>query len=722
MPVPPRTSHVSLCGSAKLERVTCFAVTFLAVLLIGTSAQAAQIDIPGPPGSGAFGNSVAVLPNGNFVVTDPNGPTSNIGAVYLYGPSGALISSFTGSAADDHVGIGGIHVLPSGNFVVLSPQWHDYAGAVTWVNGTTGLSGIVSVTNSLIGPAPGDQVGGFGIVVLSNGNYVVRSPNCDNGTSDDAGAATWVNGSTGLSGAVSAGNSLVGVSTDDRIGESVVALSNGNYVVPSRNWDNGVLQDAGAATWANGSTGRSGAVSVANSLVGTALSERVGVGVVALSNGNYVVLSPFWNGSKGAATWANGISGFAGTISSANSLTGTTAEDRVGLFVTALSNGNYVVGSPTWRNATSSSAGAATWANGNTGLSGVVSAGNSLVGISTGDRVGDSIVALSNGNYVVASQNWDNNTTADVGAVTWASGSTGSSGLVNPANSLIGTTANDFVGGDGVSAGLGGVTALRNGNYVVGSPRWRNAAFGVSGAGAATWGNGDVGVSGSISSANSLVGNNVDDNVGMRITALSNGNYVVTSNNPHSGPGPNAGAVTWADGSAGFSGFVSVANSLGGSAANDAIGSSGVVALSNGNYVVGSPGWDGANMNVGAVTWANGRTGRSGVITATNSLVGTFNDGVGSAVTALGNGSYVVTSSYWHNGAIRTGAVSLGRGNGGLVGSILSTNSVIGTVAEGGPSMTFAYDATRDQLIVGQPAGNLVSLFRTDSLFASGFE
>ena len=31
-----------------------------------------SIDIAGPEGSGAFGADVLVLPNGNFVVTDPN--------------------------------------------------------------------------------------------------------------------------------------------------------------------------------------------------------------------------------------------------------------------------------------------------------------------------------------------------------------------------------------------------------------------------------------------------------------------------------------------------------------------------------------------------------------------------------------------------------------------------------------------------------------------------
>ncbi len=41
------------------------------------------------------------------------------------------------------------------------------------------------------------------------------------------------------------------------------------------------------------------------------------------------------------------------------------------------------------------------------------------------------------------------------------------------------------------------------------------------------------------------------------------------------------------------------------------------MALTNGNYVVASENWNG---NRGAVTWGNGTSGSSGVVTTTNSL------------------------------------------------------------------------------------------------------
>ena len=56
------------------------------------------------------------------------------------------------------------------------------------------------------------------MTVLSNGNYVVRSPDWDNGAAADAGAVTWGSGTTGITGTVSAANSLVGSTAGDQVG------------------------------------------------------------------------------------------------------------------------------------------------------------------------------------------------------------------------------------------------------------------------------------------------------------------------------------------------------------------------------------------------------------------------------------------------------------------------------------------------------------------------
>ena len=52
-----------------------------------------------------------------------------------------------------------------------------------------------------------------------------------------------------------------------------MALSNGNYVVRSAYWDNGAATNAGAVTWGSGTTGVSGVVSSSNSLVGSTSND-----------------------------------------------------------------------------------------------------------------------------------------------------------------------------------------------------------------------------------------------------------------------------------------------------------------------------------------------------------------------------------------------------------------------------------------------------------------
>ncbi|MDR3388332.1 MAG: hypothetical protein P4L92_14885 [Rudaea sp.] len=702
------------------------------LLIVGTvlaapPAGARQIDIQGPAGSGAFGTSVTELPNGNFVVTDPNasiGSVSKVGAVYLYSPIPALISTLTGSSINDNVGSGGVVVIGDGNFVVRSPAWNNIgaaaAGAVTWVNGTTGLSGVVSASNSLIGTTAGDQIGQYDVMALSNGNFVVASPNWNNGViGANVGAATWGNGSSGITGPVSPSNSLFGTTVADHVGFPF-ALRNGNYVVASRDWNNGVANsNVGAATWGNGSTGITGPVTTSNSLVGTAAGDQIGqYGITALSNGNYVVDSGSWNngqanGMFGAATWGNGSSGITGPVSPSNSLVGTTVGDQVGLEVTSLSNGNYVVASIYWHYYF----GAATWGNGSSGITGPVTASNSLVGTTADDYVGDGVIALSNGNYVVVSWDWNNGASGNhYGAATWGNGSTGIAGPVTVSNSLFGTTANDYVGN-------GGNVALRNGDYVIASHTWNNYF------GAATWGNGSTGITGPVTTSNSLVGTTTGDDVGDSVTALTNGNYVVFSPDWNNGiANSNVGAATWGNGNSGITGPVTVSNSLYGTTAGDNVGLGPPTGLSNGalddgNYVVISSNWNDnvASSHVGAATWGNGMSGIAGPVAAGNSLVGTA---AGDQVSRYGpfpmsDGNYVLATDTWSG---NRGAITLGNGTFRLKGTIQAWNSVLGTAANGGALMSHAYDPGHQVLIVGRPADNIVSLFTMDQIFADNFE
>ena len=75
----------------------------------------------------------------------------------------------------------------------------------------------------------------------------------------------------------------------------------------------------------------------------------------ALRDGNFVVCSPFWqlsaNIDVGAVTWVSASASATGLLSGANSLIGGTQDDRVGSNgVAVLTNGNFVVGSPSVAN------------------------------------------------------------------------------------------------------------------------------------------------------------------------------------------------------------------------------------------------------------------------------------------------------------------------------------------------------------------------------------
>lgn len=645
-------------------------IAFVAFFHSANAQILSRVDIPGPAGSGEFGKNVTILPNGNFVIVDSSYDApgaGDVGAVYLYdGGTLALISQLTGSTA-------------------------------------------------------GDQVGSGGVTVLTNSNFVVRSPFWINGAAANAGAATWVHGTLGLNGEVSASNSLVGSTTDDYVSQDgVTALSNGNYVVASSLWDNGLALSVGAVTWGNGTTGTFGAVSTSNSLIGGTTADQVGShGITALPNGNYVVSSRFWrNGglaNAGAATWVNGGGPFVAQVSASNSLVGASIIDSVGSDgITVLPSGNYVVRSSFWDNGGVGDAGAFTWVDSETGLpNGPISSANSMVGDTLNDQIGaTSLVVLSNGNFVVTSLGWSDGASA-LGAVTWGSGTTATTGVVSSANSLVGVTAADQVGN-------GGVFALSNGNYVVSSPVF-DPGGAISDAGAATLGNGETGTFGEVATSNSLVGSSPNDQVGSGgIVALTNGNFVVISPNwDDSLSTDDVGAVTWVNGDSGLAASVSSSNSLVGSTLNDQVGSNGVIPLPGGNYVIHSPAWDNQApfaTGAGAVTWGNGAGGTVGAVSGANSLVGdTHDDQLGTLQSVvLSNGNYVTRSPNWRNGAsLPYGAATWANGDSGVSGTINSSNSLIGQASGDNVGQTVAA-LTNGNYVVGSP------LWQSGGLMASG--
>ncbi|MGG7666153.1 T9SS type A sorting domain-containing protein [Dyadobacter sp. BHUBP1] len=571
----------------------------------------------------------------NGAITDVGAVTWVNGVTGLNGvvnPANSLI----GNVASDVVGTNGITVLPNGNYLVksysLKAPGKLAVGAVTWCNGNTGLTGNVSTANSLVGANQGDALGYLDILVLSNSNYVVPCPGWDSPTHQDVGAVIWGNGSTGVSGVVSAANALTGSHSGDRIGDGygLTGLTNGNYIVRSPEWDNGNIQNAGAATFCNGSTGLTGVVSAANSLVGTEAEHRVGSGATALLNGNYVVSSPSWSnaatGAFGAVTWGNGVTGITGVITETNSLYGSRRGDTGGAI--ALSNGNYVVNSPIWtRDSIIYGAGAITWADGTTGITGRISASNSLIGRDSLDNIGlRGVFPLSNGHYVVASPFWSNNGKRYVGAVTWCDGFTGRIGDVTDMNSFVGTKESEQVGNVKV-------TPLANGNYVIQSSF--TEINGIDRAGAVTWADGSKEFVDTLSATNSLFGSHAVDLIGRTVRPLANGNYLILSDIWDNGNTMDAGAVTWASGTSVITGEVNSANSLVGTKDGGKLGQYGMVeTLPGGDYFVkttwnnvGAITWgNGATGTTGEVNDCNSYIGAgNGVYNPTHGYLVTVN-------------------------------------------------------------------------------------------------
>ncbi|MDG1390125.1 MAG: hypothetical protein P8P79_16930 [Halioglobus sp.] len=683
--------------------------------------------------------------------------TENVGAIFVYnGETDQLISTQTGKSAGDHHGVH-IVPLGNGNFVLASP-FFDHgdladAGAVTLVDGSQAATRSTSVANSLVGTAENQHLGAstdvtvHDVWVLRNSNYVVTNPSWGNTGVAGPGAVTWGSGTSGVSGEISSSNSLIGTTPGDFDNVRVWALRSGNYVVTSPQWDNGEIIDAGAATWADGYSGVVGQISVEKSLIGTFEDEQVGTHLTLLRNGNYVIQNGDYADEIGgncnncvlSATWANEYRGIAGPVSSANSLMSTGSNSAMS--VLRLLNGNYVVSRPGWNRGDAKAAGAVTWGDGMGGLAGEVSVENSLVGTHENDQVGDYMTALRNGNFVVLSQRWN----GGIGAATWGDGSAPLVGDVSPVNSLTGppeyaegigqwdatplSNGNFLVSSNlrtqadgleraqncgmitwanGASGAMGQrsvdnsfsapdedcfVLTLANGNYVIYQPGW-SEADGAPRVGAATWADGNIGIVGSATTLNSLVGRHDWDFKTGSLIASDTGNYVVSNPLWDADDAVDAGAVTWVNGATGLVGEVTPENSLVGRVEGDCVGGNvprcndteafnagGVSFLRSGNLVVSSPFWNADDIvNAGAVTWVNGDIGITGPVTAQNSLIGgSAEDRVGERTDHFRDGNYIVLSGRWNSDTLTdAGAATWVDGAVGIVGNVSSNNSLTG--------------------------------------------
>jgi hypothetical protein len=426
--------------------------------------------------------AVVALGSGHYVVASDRwdrGAIENAGAVTWARGDGSTVgeispaNSLVGVTTGDYVGAI-VQALANDHYIVQSPYFDHggvgNVGAVTWGDGTATTSAEVGPANSLVGSSEYDVVGLLA-AVLSNGNYVVASPVWDLGTIQNVGAVTWRDGSGPAPGIVSPANSLVGSSVDDSVGWfvtigisalGVVPLANGNYVVASPSWDDGAVRDVGAATWGSGSGGLVGPVSAANSLIGGARDDAIAQYIVTLPDGDYVLGSPFWSESRGAATWGSGSGGSTGIVDATNSLVGSTVDDLVtasGIY--PLVDGDYVVGASRWNREGAPFAGAVARGRGDGSSVGPIGPSNAVVGVQGNDRVGlGGVFALPDGGFLIRS-----GLASGFGAIT----RTGfpvrpGPSHVEAANSLSGRTETDRIGGLGPAVQSDGAIILYTAN------------------------------------------------------------------------------------------------------------------------------------------------------------------------------------------------------------------------------------------------------------------
>lgn len=647
---------------------------------------------------------------GNFVVLSPNALGTR-GAITFglqstgFATNAGPVSSSTslvGTSIGDQVGNGGIQPIDPFNpsqssYLIVSPTFNSGGGAVTWANGSAPITGTIdgatSGGNSIYG-APGDGIGSGGISTLNNYHFVVLSPDATNGSAANAGAVTFGRYDTGFAvpGLVSPSNSLMGTNSGDRIGSGgIEALYNfadftqSNYLILSPQYNS----SGGAVTWASGTLDIRGEIASeihGNSVFG-APGDIVGSSGVAInfSNYNFVVLSPSALSGAGAATFGLQASGFAspGPVSSSNSLVGSSSTDNISNNgVQFLANDLYAVRSPNWN----FNAGAISWGNSTTGLVGVVGASNSLIGANAGDGVGlSSINSFGAGSYI-RTLGWNGNRSA----VTYIDTTNPVKGMVSSSNSLVGSTPGDNLGSDDIDF-------LGNNKIAVLSRFWDNGA--AVNAGAVTIVDATAplsGFTGVVSGANSFVGSMTNDFVGLGgVSQVSGGLWAVRSSSWHNGAAANAGAVTWVDTLAAgpFAGPVSTSNSLVGSNTNDFVGSGTSFTQGDGYLLVRNGNW---SSNRGAVTWMTAAAPLTGAISSANSLVGAnSNDFIGNGgILAnssfyLANGDYVVVSPNFASGS---GAYTIGSAAGGITGIVSGNNSQVGL---GAPFPTFVNDRSR---------------------------
>ena len=446
--------------------------------------------------------------------------------------------------------------------------------------------------------------------------------------------------------------------TGDLFGQNLIILANGNIIVNDID-DSSVAPASGAVHLYDPLT-----QTLIESIYGDSADDRLGSnGIIALANSNYVIASQSDDVGgivdAGSVRLMNGTTG----IQIGATLAGDVLSDLLGRgSITALVNNNFVIVS--FRDDVGGivDAGSVRLMNGTTGIQ----IGATLAGDDMSDFFGrGGITALANNNFVIASTADDVGGIVDAGSVRLMNGTTG----IQIGATLAGDDMNDFLGS-------GGITALANNNFVIASPA--DDVGGIVGAGTVQLVNGATG----IQIGATLAGDDTNDLLGRNgITALANNNFVIASPNDDVGGIVDAGSVQLVNGASG----IQIGATLAGDDMSDLLGSGGITALANNNFVIASPGDDvGGIVGAGAVQLVNGTSGiQIGATLAGDDSSDLFGSG---GITALANNNFVIASPNDDAGGIvGAGAVQLVNGATGIqIGATLAGDVLSDFLGDGG--------------------------------------
>lgn len=603
-------------------------------------------------GAGDFGNYILNLGSNRVVVTDPYDTAggTNAGAIYVYDKtSGALLSALTGSHNNDSIGAS--YQNATGAIVFRAASWNGGVGAYTWLNNGTGASlpasGIVSSANSLVGTAVNDLLGAS--LSTTTGRDLLIASNYGGG----AGAVATFTPS-GLTGTLDSTNALVGTAgSADALGSGGVRQVSGNYYLMSPNWSG----NTGAITVLDTTQALSGTISTANSLTGSATGDRVGNStsiIRQLGNGRVMVFSAQWGMGKGAFSMFDSASLVKGSVTDTNSLVGSTTSDGAGFFIQNCSVTNFC----------------------------------------------NTSVSSTDAYFLVTSTTWN----ANSGSVTFLSQDTPAAS--SPTGTL--SSANSLVGAAGDRIGSGGFTITSAGYVSVLSP-----SFG-SGSGAVTFGavSAGVGPKGLVGAGNSIVGTAVGDFTDATVrTDFTSGKLLLVA--PTYGGGAGALALL----NAGAAGTLDASNALVGSVSTDRVGSAGII--NDGNFwILGSPSWNGTRGAFTVLTPGSATIATGFVSGAANSWVGSnIGDqvGAGFVFTQFANNNAVVVNRRFGSGSATAltgpGAITLIQNPGTSFGTISSANSWLGTLATDGAGITVRRYASSGAQAFGTATTNSIVLF-----------